>query len=286
MRMRMMRPLGGIPSMAQKSEAELLLDAGLHIPPPATNAVGTGALVQPQQQTGIMDLMRRAFDAGNLELVERAMALQERWENNQARRAFERAMAQARGKIGTILKNRAVDYTGAKGRVNYAYEDLAAVTEALDKVIPDLELNFRFRTKVDGKTLTVTLVLSHSDGYSEENSLSAAHDDSGQKNSIQAAGSTQTYLERYLLKAGFGLAAAEADDDGQAHAQAPIVSITEAQVETIKQALKVREMPEKRLLDYVAASSHRKYRPEKIADIPAELFEFCLLKIRTAGEPQ
>jgi len=56
--------------MTEKSAAELLLEAGVHIPAAVAS--------QAPQQVGIMDLMRRAFDAGNLELMERAMTLQER----------------------------------------------------------------------------------------------------------------------------------------------------------------------------------------------------------------
>ena len=44
--------------------------------------------------------------------------------------------------------------------------------------------------------------------------MSAGRDDSGNKNSIQAVGSTTTYLQRYTLKAALGLAASD-DDDGR-----------------------------------------------------------------------
>jgi hypothetical protein len=62
--------------------------------------------------------------------------------------------------------------------------------------------------------VTVSCIISHRAGHSEENSLSARHDTSGNKNPIQALGSAVTYLQRYTLKAAVGVAAA-ADDDGQ-----------------------------------------------------------------------
>jgi hypothetical protein len=73
-------------------------------------------------------------------------------------------------------------------------------------------------------------------GHSESTSLTAAPDTSGSKNSIQAVGSTITYLERYTLLALTGLAAQGQDDDGQAM-EAPEY-ITPDQVETLK---KLRE---------------------------------------------
>lgn len=61
--------------------------------------------------------------------------------------------------------------------------------------------------------VTVTCIISHRDGHFEENTLSAGRDESGNKNSIQAVGSTLTYLQRMTLKASLGLAASD-DDDG------------------------------------------------------------------------
>lgn len=63
--------------------------------------------------------------------------------------------------------------------------------------------------------MTITCVISHRDSHGEENSLSAGADHSGEKNAIQAIGSTPTYLQRITLKVALGLAAAE-DDDGKA----------------------------------------------------------------------
>jgi hypothetical protein len=56
--------------------------------------------------------------------------------------------------------------------------------------------------------------VSHRDGYSEETELSGGNDNSGNKNDIQAVGSTITFLQRYTLKAALGLAAT-VDDDGR-----------------------------------------------------------------------
>src|SRR5690606_35194749 len=62
---------------------------------------------------------------------------------------------------------------------------------------------------------SVTCVITHELGHSERTTLSAAPDESGGKNSIQAVGSTVTYLQRYTLMAATGLAAKDMDDDGR-----------------------------------------------------------------------
>src|SRR6185312_5675879 len=97
---------------------------------------------------------------------------------------------------------------------SYNHEDMAEIARTVDPILAKHGLSYRFRTLSDAATVTVTCIISHRDGHSEENSLSAAHDTSGSKNKIQAVGSAITYLQRYTLKAALGLAAS-ADDDGK-----------------------------------------------------------------------
>jgi hypothetical protein len=149
------------------------------------------------------------------ETLERLLALQERWEDSQARKAFDEAMANAKAEIPTIKKNRVVDFTSAKGRTHYKHEDLAEVARTVNPILSKFGLSYRFRTSsAIGEPISVTCVVSHRLGYSEENTLVGPRDDSGNKNSLQQVGSTLTYLQRMALKAALGLAAAE-DDDGK-----------------------------------------------------------------------
>lgn len=164
-----------------------------------------------------MDMLEKAV-SGNapMEVLEKLMGLQERWEKNQARKAFDNAMASAKAKIPTISKNRAVDFTSQKGRTNYRYEDLAEVAKTVTPILAEFGLSYRFRTtSTINEPVTVTCIVSHRDGHFEENTLCAGRDESGNKNSIQAIGSTLTYLQRMTLKAALGLAASN-DDDAKA----------------------------------------------------------------------
>lgn len=161
-----------------------------------------------------MDMIDRALTSGaGPDTIERLLALQERWEANQARKAFDAAMANLRRDMPEIVKRREVDFTTQKGRTNYKYEDLTSVTEALSPVMADHGLSFRWRTDTAQQgVVSVTCIISHRDGHSEETTLSAGHDQSGNKNFVQAIGSTVTYLQRYTLKAAVGVSAS-ADTD-------------------------------------------------------------------------
>ena len=239
-----------------------------------------------------MTLVQRAFDAGNLELVERALVLQERWEAAQARKAFDAAMAAVRGELPAIVKNRSVSYGGKTG-TSYRHEDLAGIASQIDPILAKHGLTYRFRTEANGPALKVTCIISHRDGYSEENSLSAPNDTSGSKNSIQAVGSTQTYLQRYTLKAALGLAASN-DDDGQSHGKGnagqtqdePPATITPEQIDILRQAMTMREMPEERLIKWASKAWKGGGEIADITDIPATAFQICLDKIRVSGEPK
>jgi hypothetical protein len=159
-----------------------------------------------------MEMLNRAMMSGAApEILERLLALQERWEHNQASKAFDEAIAAARAEIPPIKRNKTVSY-GA-GKAAYNHEDLAEIERTILPILSKYGISYRFRTTVADKQIIVTCILSKG-GYREENSLPGPADTSGSKNPIQQIGSTVTYLERYALKAALGLSATDDDDDG------------------------------------------------------------------------
>lgn len=172
----------------------------------------------PAVPTTPMEAVSYAIANGaGFDVIGQMMDYQERWERNQARKAFDAAMAAAKASIPVIAKNRTVGFASKKdgaARTDYKHEDLAEISRVVSPILAEHGLSYRFRTtSAPNEPVTVTCIVSHRDGHSEENTLSAGRDDTGNKNSIQAVGSTITYLQRYTLKAALGLAAA-ADDDG------------------------------------------------------------------------
>lgn len=183
-----------------------------------------------------MEMLDRAVQSGaSIEVLTKLMDLQERYEKNQARKAFEAALAAARADFKPIIKAREVDFTSQKGRTNYRYEDLGGIANAVDPILAKHGLSYRYRTTSNiNEPITVTCIV-FGYGHSEENTLCAGRDESGNKNSIQAVASTVTYLERYTLKAALGLAASN-DDDGKA--SAAVETITDDQADELMALLK------------------------------------------------
>lgn len=150
-----------------------------------------------------------------IETIEKFMDLQDRWDKNNARKAFVAAMAAFKREPMEILKNKLVSFTTRDGdTTSYKHAELADV---VDVVVPNLGkhgLSHRWDVKQDSGIITVDCVITHELGHSETVTMFGPPDQSGKKNAIQQIASTVTYLERYTLLAACGLAAKGADDDG------------------------------------------------------------------------
>lgn len=162
--------------------------------------------------TSPAQMIREAIDGkASLEQMDKLLALQEKWEANQAKKAYHKAMAAFKADPPSIGKDRTVDFKTDKGRVNYNHASLANVTKLISASLSKHGLSATWRVSQEG-AIRVTCKITHEDGHSEETTLSAPSDQSGSKNPIQAIGSTITYLERYTLLAMTGLATHEDDD--------------------------------------------------------------------------
>jgi len=225
--------------------------------------------------TSPLEMLARAIEKGaSTETLAKLMDLQERHEKNQARRAFDAAVADAKAEIPVIAKNRVVDFTSQKGRTHYRHEDLAEIARTVDPILAKHGLSYRFRTSsLPNEPVSVTCILSHRDGYSEENSLTAGRDDSGNKNSIQAVGSAITYLQRYTLKGSLGLAAAS-DDDGRASSSAeePPAAISEAQAANLIELMESISYDRQKFLTH--------FKIETVEALPADRYDIAVASIK------
>lgn len=207
------------------------------------------------------------------ERVERFIALKRQMDADSARKAFYNALSDAKAEIPVIAKNRTVAYEHKTGesKTSYQHEDLGEIARTVDPILAAHGLSYRFRTtSVLNEPVTVTCIIAHRDGHSEENTLSAGRDDSGKKNTIQSIGSTITYLQRYTLKSALGLAASS-DDDGRA--AEPAIAINDQQ--RVELAA---------LLDETAADEAKFFaffEIEYLAELPAKRFNEAKAMLET-----
>lgn len=178
---------------------------------------GDAALI-PSAQTPMAILRHAILNGASLEVIDRLMALQERYERNLARKEFDQAIAAFKAKLPVIEKNKHVGFKSKKAGAtdtSYWHEDLGQIARTIDPILGENGLSYRFRVQSEvDKPVIVTCIISHKLGHFEETTLSGPKDQSGNKNALQSIGSAITYLQRYTLKAALGLAAAR-DDDAQ-----------------------------------------------------------------------
>jgi hypothetical protein len=212
-------------------------------------------LKMPTVERSPAALMMQAIEKGlDLGQVEKAMALQERWEANEARKAYHEAMAAFKSNPPEIDKDRKVKFQTSKGLTEYRHASLANVTDKINSALSLHGLSAGWKVSQEDKKITVTCTITHRLGHSESTSLSGAPDDSGSKNSIQAVGSTISYLSRYTLLALTGLATHDMDDDSNGAGAGPEY-ITADQAIQINDLLKETGSDIHKFLKYMKAES-------------------------------
>lgn len=176
-------------------------------------------LVYKQDVAPTLAVLLNAIQSNaNLERVEKLMELHERFERNEARRAFYAAMSRFRSEPMVILKTKYVDIAGG---AKFHHATLANVVDAVIASMSRYGLRHRWETVQEKGLITVTCHITHELGHSEPTVLSGPPDAGGKKSEIQAIASTVTLLERYTLMAAVGLAAKDMDDDPRSEGPRP-----------------------------------------------------------------
>lgn len=159
-----------------------------------------------------MGMLQLAISRGaDIEQLTKLMELQERFEANEARKAFSVAFSDFKAEAVTIIKNVTVKDGPLKDK---KYADLFGVVSAITPLLSKHGLSHSWKLSKDDKDwMEVTCTIRHILGHSESVSMGAAPDTGPGRNAIQARGSAKSYLERYTLLAATGTAAS-GDDDG------------------------------------------------------------------------
>ena len=152
---------------------------------------------------------------GSIDQLEKFYALQQRYEADQARKAFVEDMAAFKRNPPEIIKDKAVGFTNRDGTfTGYKHATLGNVTSAIVEGLAKHGFSHRWDVRQNGPIAEVDCVITHRQGHSEKVTMQAAKDDSGNKNAIQQVASAISYLQRYTLLLATGLATHDQDDDG------------------------------------------------------------------------
>ena len=179
---------------------------------PAHGGNDGAALVPQSDKVGPMQLLQIAVAQGaDIDKLEKLMALQERWEANEAKKAYVAAMNAFKEEAPVVRRDK------QNKQYNSMYVSLPQLVSTISPFLSKHGLSFRWdHDQSNGAAITVTCIVTHEMGHSEKVTMTGPADTSGQKNAIQQIKSTVTYLKAVTLESITGLASTDAnlDDDG------------------------------------------------------------------------
>jgi len=155
-----------------------------------------------------MSLIQMAMSSDmDLDKLERLMELEERHNERRSRMSFNRALADFQRVCPVIKKLK-------KGH-NNMYAPISDIVAQVKEPLSECGFSYRFKQSEEGNNITVTCVITHLDGHSEETTMTGAPDTGGSKQAIQAKASTVTYLQRYTMTGALGIVTGDLDTDGR-----------------------------------------------------------------------
>lgn len=181
----------------------------------------------------------------DIDKFDRLIAMQERMEDRQAERAFNKAFVEMQGALPTVKRNGSLEYPIDKNKPDGEKRLIAkfAKWEDIDREIQPVLAQYGFglsfkisQRTTEGGGLNVAAVLRHSGGHTDTGEpMPVPLDTSGGKNNVQAYGSALSYGKRYAAFAAIGIKTEGADDDGKAAGKR---YISQEQVAELRKLLK------------------------------------------------
>lgn len=230
--------------LAQKNESEL----------PESNVVTPMSMLQSAREQG-----------ASIEQMQQLMDIQFKWESNEARKAFMQAIADFKYSPIEVKKDKKNKQYGSR------YASKGNLVNTVNAKLSKHGLNASWDIDQHENGVTVTCILSHSQGHSERVSMSAPPDTSGSKNPIQQIKSTITYLKKETYESVTGVAPSDDpyDDDGNSAGTATI---------DINQAEQLEKLIAEKDADKEAFLYH--FGIEKLEQLPVNRFQTAIKMLK------
>lgn len=232
--------------------------------PIVVQSAGSGSLLSVIAQAA-------ADPTFDLERLERLFAMQRQVLADEAKVAYQLAMAEAQSEMPRIVRDAKNLHTGSR------YARLEAIDAAIRPIYTrhGFSLSFDFDSAQDS-VITVLCTVSHAGGHTQPFKLPGALDAAGaqgkaNKTAIQAMGSTVSYLRRYLTCMIFNIALSDDDNDGNARANAePITAEQKSQLIGL-----LSQIP-----DETESFLHDFCKVKRIDDMPQSMFKDGVTALR------
>ena len=235
-------------------------------------------LVPPEDQTPVT-LLHQALAMGtDPDTLQKFMDLQERYEANEARKAYAADMAKCQAKMEPIVANAENDHTRS------SYAKLGHINKQITPIYTRYGFSISFghgKPEREGEIRTTARVL-HKLGHFEDFFIDLPADDAGSqgtvnKTPIHARASSNTYGQRYIVKGIFNLSLMDEDDDGN------LAGGVSGGVEE-DQAMKLAAMITDWDIPNGGKAIMREFGIDDWAQLPAKKFEKAVQRINQIGQ--
>lgn len=211
----------------------------------------TSQLATQQEITPMEMIMMAVQNSADLDKVEKLLELKERWEANEARKAYAKSFAIAQANILPVVKNKFNNQT----KSNYA--ELANIIETAQPIYTKEGFSVTFNEgdcSKEGHARVLADVL-HCQGHKEQYRLDVPLDGTGIRGNanmtpIHGKASAVSYGKKYLLCMIWNIPTA--DNDGN---KTTVSKITDQQLHTLRDLLIAKELPEKKLVEFLKLES-------------------------------
>lgn len=217
-------------------------------------------LAEVSGQSAITKILAGALEKGvtpeNVSVMERLLAMQERYDAKQAEREFAAAFVEVQANMPRIEASKPVP--DKFGNVKYVFAPFEDIMRAVKPLLLKHGFTIRFDTAVDGPRIKQTCKLMHKGGHTVENSF-YARIGSGPPGSSEAQGdgAASTYAKRFALCNALNIVI-EHDTDGRDDARHEGAPITEDEVLYLKELVKETGSNEAAFLKFAGADTYDK----------------------------
>lgn len=178
------------------------------------SVVDRGALARPSD-VDPERLIATAIQTGNIDTLERILAMRDRLKAERAREAYFDALSAFQAECPEIVKRQAVK--SKNGSLRYRFAPLPVILAATKEPLRKNGFSWTTETKQDKDNVTAIVTLHHREGHNESTSFMVPVDHQAvadrYMNAPQAVASALTYAKRYAFCDATGIMTADGDDD-------------------------------------------------------------------------
>lgn len=208
----------------------------------------TGNAPATRQLTTPMQLLQAAVENNvDADQLEKLMDLQERYEANQARRAFAEAMARFQAKCPRIAKTgKAKVRMKSGGEYGYTFPKLDEILSTIQPHLDANGLSVAFSDfRIENHMLSLSCVVRHCGGHAEDFPFAVPVDEGMSINKMQQVGVSNSYCKRYALCNALNLVGTDLDNDGNLpQGGGEPAAISDKQLVQIREHLEALEVDE------------------------------------------